>query len=591
MNSKVHGTWRQGIALLSLVLVAAVFGAVSCLGPTGIEIAAVLKVSVVLNLNGADIEGYQLILEPGPNGTVARPKQDPVRKGYSFAGWYADEAGTAPFDFPRTIVTGATVIYAKWDEIIRIVRFFSNDGSGEEYDPQEVLDSHYAVWPALPIRTGYGFTGWFTDAAGTETARFAFEQPVTADQTLYAKWGNNGNYFLYYYDNYDGGGATPVEVVSAGNVVLASDFPKPSRPGEYTFGGWYETEACTGSPWPGGTLYADKTLYAKWNGGLPASFPTKVAYGTKAVPPSEPARAGYRFTGWYTAASGGNPANFAQSITRNQTFYAQWQQFHTITLVRIGTGEVAYREVNAGDAFPLPSAAQLGWDAAAKTIWYDDLAQKKALGSSITPYKDVTLYGQVGSAPPPVYTLMMVRLTTAEVESELVEANASFTLPGAETLGWSGDGDLNWYQDANYSLPSPSTISMSADTVVFALFSNEAVEVAGSYYALTTEQPDTFADNPANVQIKTFLVPAGTAFTLPTFEQLQQSGWPSPAITNPELPGAVSVEWYGGYSWNMGYWNRVTTPTYQPVNDQSRKVYAAFLNAAGQEINGKVRMP
>ncbi len=45
--------------------------------------------------------------------TVAEP-ETPFKEGYDFAGWYADEELTQPFDFENTEITADTVVYAKW---------------------------------------------------------------------------------------------------------------------------------------------------------------------------------------------------------------------------------------------------------------------------------------------------------------------------------------------------------------------------------------------------------------------------------------------------------------------------------------------
>ena len=46
------------------------------------------------------------------NGSVAKPA-DPTRKGYTFAGWYTDEACTEAYDF-SVAVTADMTLYAKW---------------------------------------------------------------------------------------------------------------------------------------------------------------------------------------------------------------------------------------------------------------------------------------------------------------------------------------------------------------------------------------------------------------------------------------------------------------------------------------------
>jgi hypothetical protein len=40
--------------------------------------------------------------------------------------------------------------------------------------------------PPQPVRTGYDFKGWYTDAGCTEC--YIFSTPVTKDFTLYGKW-------------------------------------------------------------------------------------------------------------------------------------------------------------------------------------------------------------------------------------------------------------------------------------------------------------------------------------------------------------------------------------------------------------------
>ncbi len=57
------------------------------------------------------------------NGSVAKPA-DPTRKGYTFAGWYTDEACTEAYDF-SVAVTADMTLYAKW-----IKNAVAPDGNG-----------------------------------------------------------------------------------------------------------------------------------------------------------------------------------------------------------------------------------------------------------------------------------------------------------------------------------------------------------------------------------------------------------------------------------------------------------------------------
>lgn len=60
------------------------------------------------------------------NGSIAKPA-DPTREGYTFAGWYTDEACTEAYDF-SVAVTADMTLYAKW--IKNAVNPGGNGGSG-----------------------------------------------------------------------------------------------------------------------------------------------------------------------------------------------------------------------------------------------------------------------------------------------------------------------------------------------------------------------------------------------------------------------------------------------------------------------------
>jgi uncharacterized repeat protein (TIGR02543 family) len=107
----------------------------------------------------------------------------------------------------------------------------------------------------------------------------------------------------------------------------------------YTFGGWYETSAFTGSAVtsiPAGSM-GNKTFYAQWtatpytisyelNGGTNATEnPAAYTVESPAITLAAPNRANYTFGGWYsdagfTTAVTGIPAG----STNNKTFYAKW---------------------------------------------------------------------------------------------------------------------------------------------------------------------------------------------------------------------------------------------------------------------------
>ncbi|MBB6022140.1 putative repeat protein (TIGR02543 family) [Paenibacillus sp. JGP012] len=78
-----------------------------------------------------------------------------------------------------------------------------DSGGGSSVDKQEVYYGDHGIEPTAPTRTGYTFTGWFTDTQ--LTVPFDFSEPIQSNVTLYAGWkpvttpgggsnsGNNGN--------------------------------------------------------------------------------------------------------------------------------------------------------------------------------------------------------------------------------------------------------------------------------------------------------------------------------------------------------------------------------------------------------------
>ncbi|GAA3413850.1 InlB B-repeat-containing protein [Paenibacillus hodogayensis] len=120
--------------------------------------------------------------EVGYNGIATAPA-DPVKAGYTFAGWYADDELTVPFPF-TTVIMGDLTVHAKWVTDSYAVTFNSNGGTA--ISGQAVSYNTTATAPADPTKTGSTFAGWYMDAE--LTAPFSFAAIITGNTTLYAKW-------------------------------------------------------------------------------------------------------------------------------------------------------------------------------------------------------------------------------------------------------------------------------------------------------------------------------------------------------------------------------------------------------------------
>ena len=110
----------------------------------------------------------------------------PEVDGYTFGGWYADEAHKTKFDF-STPITSNTTVYAKWTAKDYEVSFVTEHGDAPT--SQNVKYNGTANDPGKLSEDGYTFGGWYTDE--TYKTKFDFSTPITGDTKVYAKWEKN----------------------------------------------------------------------------------------------------------------------------------------------------------------------------------------------------------------------------------------------------------------------------------------------------------------------------------------------------------------------------------------------------------------
>ena len=135
--------------------------------------------------------------------------------------------------------------------------------------------------------------------------------------------------------NANGGSVSPSSVITASGNSFT--LPTPTRSG-YKFKSWNTASggsgtSCTGAFKPSGSV----TLYAQWtnaaytvtfnaNGGTCDTSSKSVTYNTSYGTLPTPSRTGYKFNGWYTAASGGTKITEQSTVSTasNHTLYAHW---------------------------------------------------------------------------------------------------------------------------------------------------------------------------------------------------------------------------------------------------------------------------
>lgn len=128
---------------------------------------------------------------------------------------------------------------------------------------ENVVKGFSAQRIAAPVRDGYTFYNWYSDAACTML--FDFDTSIVDDVTIYAGWKENGatyhkvvfnlNYYGCAYPEYE-------QIVKSGNSAATLGMT-PTRIG-YTFAGWATDENGTSNFDAGSAITADTTVFAKW---------------------------------------------------------------------------------------------------------------------------------------------------------------------------------------------------------------------------------------------------------------------------------------------------------------------------------------
>ena len=125
----------------------------------------------------------------------------------------------------------------------------------------------------------------------------------------------------------DTGDGTTTITPPSGQPVTPNDDGSVTIPGGSTVTG-SDGERVTippegGTLQPGGDVEYTVTVTFDSQGG--SQVPSQdITVGEPVSQPDDPTRTGYRFLGWYTAATGGAHWDFTQPVTGDQTLYAQW---------------------------------------------------------------------------------------------------------------------------------------------------------------------------------------------------------------------------------------------------------------------------
>lgn len=169
-------------------------------------------------------------------GTAYTAKaQEATHQGYSFKGWFTDDACTLSYT-DSTVLSTDTILYGKWEKIATppssggggshvtkyyILHYESNGGT--KYEDEKYKKNTVVILDKIPKRVGYTFTGWYADKELTDKITSV---KMTSDKTVYAGWQatdvpnylNNENHFAYIV-GYEDGTVRPNANISRAEVA------------------------------------------------------------------------------------------------------------------------------------------------------------------------------------------------------------------------------------------------------------------------------------------------------------------------------------------------------------------------------------
>lgn len=202
-------------------------------------------------------------------GTPLVKPVDPVKPGYTFAGWYLNDTNT-PYTWWDGTRYGDHTITAKWTVNQYEIVADSNGGSSI---PSVLADYNSLVEESyfdVPTRDGFTFMGWFMDINGEDPVEWPILVPI-GGLTIYAGWQENQTEVTITFDANGGTGTPPTPIVGEpGQTVIlpVNTFIKTN----HTFVGWNTQSDGSGERYLENENYVlpgiNAVLYAEWESTL-----------------------------------------------------------------------------------------------------------------------------------------------------------------------------------------------------------------------------------------------------------------------------------------------------------------------------------
>lgn len=492
----------------------------------------------------------------------------PTKNGYTFAGWYVGDKLYSNGDWKDATDLTLTAKWTANDYTITldgitevhpgIVVTFNPNYSGASSTKTTLTNGQKLSYPTNPTRSGYVFTGWYTEAACSN--KYNFSGNITADMTLYAGWKtltitNNSSYAwstsgsVLTSTNKGNNSSSEYRITATAPVTITFEYKTSSESGYdylYIKKNGSQLKSCSGS-----TSYTSYSvtlatgdylsfIYSKDGSGsngsdcayisnltftstatqtstAKASCTTNITYeyktGNKLTQTATfdkdftlpvPTRRGYAFLGWYNGDTKIEAGTW--DISSDVTLTAKWEVGgNTITLDANG-GTVSSNSVAAifDKAFTLPTPTRTGYTFDG---WF--CGEKQYVSGTWNEVDDVTLVAK--------WTANQYTVTFDDTKKKDVVVTYNYNYSGTTaTTVTLHDGDAlsyptaptrsgyvftGWYTDSSCTTRYDFTGTISDDMTLYAGWTEMSMSYVYSEYSVN---PTTYSSSSNPTSVSTY---------------------------------------------------------------------------------------
>ena len=172
---------------------------------------------------------------------------EPLRIGYTFAGWYTEKDGGTRIDIHYntpirgTEITKNTTLYARWNPVM--ITFDPNGGTVKVEQLQVCVFCGALNYLPIPIRDGFNFEGWYTVNLFDNERILTGRVMERRNTSIRARWTSAapGTFTITLCTIGTNASITPTNIATRVDGRLAY-LPAPSYPSWERFLGWFDSD-------------------------------------------------------------------------------------------------------------------------------------------------------------------------------------------------------------------------------------------------------------------------------------------------------------------------------------------------------------